>query len=204
MMGFILICGLHRNFVDPLAWVILILGHVFVIIVSMIAYRRLSRRGRHARANLIQRLKEVDVRSSELPILLEECFTSFDFDHSGSLDMDEARELLKCLLHGKVGASAFTEAMLTMRSFANAECLLTLPALNDAITHVLSHLGMVDDSDASVAMMEDTHSRSFRMAPRLKSIKGGIMARVTRVMPVKGPVRTESPRDKTMTPVTEM
>ena len=104
---------------------------------------------------------------------------AFDFDSSGRLDMDESRELLKVLLRGRVTPSRFTEAMILLRQFADAEQTLSLPALSDAVMHVLSQLKIITDDDPSAVEL----SIASRAADEVKAAMSADTSSSAKVLP---------------------
>ena len=83
--------------------------------------------------------------------------------------------------------------MLMARQFADSEGHLSLPALCDAVSHVLSQLGLTNDDDASAtALSKKAHSPLYRSASNLGSaiknkvapgFSGGSLSKVAELSP---------------------
>ena len=150
----IMLVGQSSDWSDPAAWSLLVVGNACVFCFGAFFFSRINSHTNQKREKVRAQLEGCDPRSDHLPSRLQAAFHAYDLDGSGTLDMDEARELVQVILNGRCKPIAFAEAMLNMRSFGDADGHLTLPSLADAITHTLGQLGLIDDNDPGASSFE--------------------------------------------------
>ena len=167
----IILVGMRSNWSDPLAWSLLIAGNLCVFTFGTFLFSRINSRINQKREKIKAMLRDCDPRSDILPWRLQAAFHAYDLDGSGTLDMDEVRELVQVLLKGRCKPIAFTEMMLNLRSFGDADGHLTLPSFADAITHSLGQLGLVSDDDQSAASLSEMDGREFSKRESITSIR---------------------------------
>jgi hypothetical protein len=162
LLIWVLIIGLSGTWGSVAAWVILVVGNVLITLWSSRSIRRRLHAGELNRIETVEKLKTVDVASSEFASLLHDAFEALDIDNSGSLDMDEARDMMKLVLHDKEGNTSltpaqFAHAMLEVRKFRDHEGVLSESAFTDALIHVLAFVGMITDGDDVSKRISDLH-----------------------------------------------
>jgi len=91
-----------------------------------------------SRVEVVEQLKKTPISDPSFAANLLQAFSAFDWDDSGMLDVDEARDLFHVLYYEKLGSADFAKAMLIVRQYADLRGELSFDSLVDALANVAS------------------------------------------------------------------
>ena len=165
--------GSRENYGDGGAIFIFLMLLIIAAVFCVLRYKAETSSAADARQKVVSALWAASPGTMAFDEAVEKAFSQFDFDRSGSLDYDEARELMLAILKtghydsggGGGGGGGSTKVapdeppaapladpsqmpaiMLQMRKFIAGDGTFSLPRFLDAMTHVLALLKAVPDA----------------------------------------------------------
>jgi len=138
LLLYLFIAGYQASWTNAGALFVVVAGIIVTLTLSVFFYRRRRVSTHSSRVEVVEQLKKTPISDPSFAANLLQAFSAFDWDDSGMLDVDEARDLFHVLYYEKLGSADFAKAMLIVRQYADLRGELSFDSLVDALANVAS------------------------------------------------------------------